>query len=58
MEPEIHVFEEAQGWAYRVGGVYQPYHQEKDGFVGMTEAEATAFAQALQARLTPPAEQE
>lgn len=46
------IFEVAPGqWAYRVGGVYQEWHPEKDGFVPMTQAEAEFCAMAVAERL-------
>lgn len=47
---ETAVFEVSPGqWAYRVGGVYQEWHPEKEGFVPMTRDEA--LAQAVAERL-------
>lgn len=48
---EYEIFEEDQGWAYRVGGIYQPYHPEKDGFIPMTQAEAEQCACIVHERL-------
>ena len=48
---EIEVFEEQQGWAFRVGNIYQPYDPEADGFTPMSEARAMECAQATLKRL-------
>lgn len=49
---EIEVFEIEPGrWAYRVGGVFQEWHPDSDGFVPMTEAEANEQAQIVVARM-------
>ena len=49
---DIEIFEvEAGQWAYRVGGVYQEWHPDEPGFVPMSEAEATACAAIVAARL-------
>jgi hypothetical protein len=49
---EIIVFEVSSGrWAYQVGGVYQENNPLLDGFVAMTESEATSFAQETKTRL-------
>lgn len=49
---EINVFEIELGrWAYRVGGVFQEWHPDKDGYVPMTWAEATQQAQIVAARM-------
>lgn len=49
---DIAVFEVRPGqWAYRVGGVYQEWHPDQAGFVPMSEAEATACAAVVAARL-------
>ena len=48
----MEIFELKPGqWAYRVAGVYQEWHPEREGFVAMSEAEATACAQIVAARL-------
>lgn len=48
----IDIFEVEPGrWAYHVGGVRQEWHPDFEGFVAMTEAEATACAQIVAARL-------
>lgn len=47
----VEVFEEEQGWAYRVGNIYQPYNPTKDGFVPMTKEEAESFAYEVKLRL-------
>lgn len=50
---EIEVFEVALGqWAYRVGGVYQEWNPDCSGFVPMSQAEATACAAGVAARLS------
>ena len=49
MEIELFVIE--GGWGYRAGGVYQPYHPEKEGFASMTREEAQALAEQVKARL-------
>jgi hypothetical protein len=49
---EIEIFEIESGrWAYRVGGVYQEWHPDREGFMPMTEAEATQQAQIVAARM-------
>lgn len=49
---DIKVFEVERGqWAYRVGGVYQEWHPDRAGFVPMSQAEATACAAVVAARL-------
>ena len=46
------VFEVTPGqWAYRVGGLYQEWHPDKDGFVAMSQAEAQALADLAAARV-------
>ena len=44
MELSIHIFEINNAWAYQVGGVYQEFHPDKEGFVPMTYEEACAKA--------------
>ena len=41
---EIEIFEVEDGWGYRVGGNYQPYHPNKEGFVVMSTEEANTLA--------------
>lgn len=49
---EIEVFEVEPGrWAYRVGGVYQEWHPDKDGFIPMTQMEAEFLSTVVAARL-------
>lgn len=49
---DIDVFEVEPGrWGYRVGGVYQEWHPEQDGFVPMDEAEARRCAEIVAARM-------
>lgn len=40
MDLSMHIFEINGGWAYKVGGVYQEYHPDKEGFQPMTYQEA------------------
>ena len=48
----IDVFEIEPGrWAYRVGGVFQEWHPDLDGFVPMDEAEARSCAEIVAARM-------
>ena len=48
----IEVFQISENsWGYRVGGIYQEFHPEKDGFVPMTEEEARNLALVVQARI-------
>lgn len=48
----IEVFEVAPGqWAYRVGGVYQEWSPDFEGFVAMTQDEATRCAAIVAARM-------
>lgn len=49
---EIEIFEvEAGRYGYRVGGVYQEWHPEREGFVAMTEEEARRCAEIVAARM-------
>lgn len=49
---DIAVFEIEPGrWGYRVGGVYQEWHPERDGYVAMSEAEARQLAEVVAARM-------
>lgn len=49
---EIELTEVAPGqWAYRVGGVYQEWHPDCDGFVPMSHDEAAACAAIVAERL-------
>lgn len=49
---EIDVFEiEPDRWAYRVGGVYQEWHPDCEGFVAMTQAQAQLCAAIVAARM-------
>jgi len=49
----IEIFEVELGrWAYRVEGVYQEWHPEREGFSPMTEQEATAQAAITAQRLS------
>ena len=48
---EIEVFEEQQGWAFRVGHIYQPYDPEAEGSTPMSKARATECAQVALSRL-------
>lgn len=47
----IEVFEEIQGWAYRVEGVYQPYHPDKEGNIPMTKEQAEQCAAIVATRI-------
>ena len=48
---EIEIFEVENGWGYSVGGVYQPYHPNKEGFVVMSKEEANTLASECRERL-------
>jgi len=50
---DIEVFEVAPGqWAYRVGGVFQEWKPDCDGYVPMTESEARECAEIVSARIS------
>lgn len=49
---DVEVFEVEPGrWGYRVGGVYQEWYPDYDGFVPMSRDEATRCAAIVAARL-------
>jgi hypothetical protein len=48
---EIEIFETADGFGYRVGGVYQEFDPDLDGFVPMTRARAEECAEIIRQRL-------
>lgn len=47
----IEIFEHKDGFGYRVGGVYQEYDPECDGFTPMTRERAEEMALVINARL-------
>jgi len=50
----LEVYEvEAGRFGYRGPGILQEWHPEKEGFVAMTEQEATEMAAVIEARLAP-----
>lgn len=49
---EIEIFEVEGGFGYRVGGVYQEFHPNKEGLVPMTQEEAETLAAEVLQRLT------
>lgn len=49
---DIELIEESWGWAYRVGGVFQEYDPDCEGFVPMTKERAEEMAIVIKARLT------
>jgi hypothetical protein len=50
MEQEVFELEDGR-WAYRVGGVYQEWHPEREGYSPMTEEEARQMAAVVAARM-------
>jgi hypothetical protein len=49
---DMEVFEvEAGRWAYRVGGVYQEWHPDLEGYTPMSQTEATDCAAIVATRL-------
>ncbi len=53
MEKDIYEVEPGR-WAYAVGNVTQEWHPEQPGYVAMTQAEATQFADKTLERLDAP----
>jgi len=48
---DIEIFQVEDGYGYRVGGVYQPYPPDKDGFSPMTYDEAVELAEIVRSRM-------
>lgn len=48
---DVEIFEHKDGFGYRVGGVYQEYDPEYEGFVSMTRDRAEEMANLVKARL-------
>lgn len=50
---EIEIFKTENGYGYKVGGIYQEYDPDLNGFAPMTEARAIECANIVLERLQP-----